>query len=129
MSIIYKILLVFGSGGLGAVCRYLLSLVIPHRGYWIGLATFVINSIGCFLIGLFAGILVAQGWPSREKTAFTLLTMTGFCGGFSTFSEFTMDSVRYLESGYIGTWVIFVAATIFVGLFGCALGYWLGQRC
>ena len=128
MDIWIKSLLVFTGGGLGAVCRYLLSLVIHHTGPWLGLATFIINSSACFIIGLCAGLMVHSSWSYEHKTTFILLTMTGWCGGFSTFSEFTLDSVRYFESGHIAAWFIFACATIFVGLFGCALGYWLGQR-
>lgn len=128
MDLWFKTLLVFVSGGLGAVCRYLLSLVIHHSGIWLGLATFVINSTACLIIGVCGGLLVNSDWSYEHKTLFTLLTMTGWCGGFSTFSEFTLDSVKYFESGHIAAWLIFACSTLFVGLFGCALGYWLGQR-
>lgn len=128
MNLTIKILLVFAGGGIGSVCRYLVSLITPHKGEWLGLATFVVNSLGCIIIGLLAGMLVNSSWSYEHKTALTLLTMTGFCGGFSTFSEFTLDSLRYFDEGQVVAWAIFACATIFTGLFGCALGYWLGQR-
>lgn len=125
---LYKILIVFGSGGVGAVCRYLIENAM--RNDMTGLATWVINSIGCFLIGVFAGWLVNShcGWSASGKEAFALAAMTGFCGGFSTFSSFTLDCVHYFEKGHIEIWVIFGTMTVFVGLFGCALGYWLGKQ-
>lgn len=128
MNIWLKILLVAGSGGLGAVCRFLVERLLHNTP--LGFATWVINSLGCILMGIFAGWLTNAncGWSQEMRTAFALLTMTGFCGGFSTFSEFTLDSVKYYESGQVLAWAIFATMTIFVGLFGCAIGYYIGKH-
>ena len=128
MSLGLKILLVFGSGGIGAVCRYL--ILIAMRESMMGMSTWVVNSIGCFLIGVLAGWLgnTSCDWSETNRTIFTLCTITGFCGGFSTFSAFTLDCVKYFERGQIEIWVVFGTMTVFVGLFGCALGYWLGRH-
>ena len=128
MSMWVKIALVAIFGGLGAVCRLLVESVCRTSGTWMGLATLIVNTVGCLLIGIFAGIIVASSRNDVTKTAFTMITMTGFCGGFSTFSSFTLDCVRYFEAGHIGTWVIFGSLTVFLGLFCCALGYWLGTK-
>ena len=123
-----KCLMVFGAGGLGAVCRYLIQ--IATRNQITGFGTWLINSLGCFLIGVFAGWLVNStcSWSSDGKEAFYLLCMTGFCGGFSTFSTFTLDCVQAFESGKIEMWIIMGTMTVFVGLFGCAIGYWIGKN-
>lgn len=128
MSIWMKILLVGVSGGLGSICRYLLMSLCPSEGPWMGLGTWVVNTIGCLLIGIFAGYMLVSSWQIPDKSVFVLLTMTGFCGGFSTFSSFTLDCVRYFESGQLWIWIILGTMTVFCGLFACALGYWLGQR-
>lgn len=128
MNMIWKLLMVFGCGGIGAICRYLVELFLKTSDKWLGLSTWVINSTACFLIGIFAGWLTVCSWGSDSKTAFALCLMTGFCGGFSTFSTFTLDCVKYFEAGDLGTWIIFATLTVFVGLFACAMGYWLGQR-
>ena len=128
MSIWFRILLVGLAGSVGAICRYLLIIGIRTTGELQGLNTLVINSIGCFLIGIFAGWLVVSPWNAEHKTIFSLLTMTGFCGGFSTFSAFTLDCVKYYEAGQIFVWIVFGTLTVFVGLFGCAVGYWIGQK-
>lgn len=127
MSLFYKVLLVFVSGGIGAVCRLLLENCIRTTGLWMGLSTLVVNTIGCFLIGVFAGWVMISDWSTPMKTAFTMITMVGFCGGFSTFSSFTLDCVKYFEAGHLGVWVIFGTLTVFIGLFSCALGYQIGK--
>lgn len=128
MNIWLKIIMVALSGGAGAVLRYFIELWLKNSP--LGFATWVINSIGCFLIGVFAGWLINSecGWSDEVKTSFSLITMTGFCGGFSTFSSFTLDSVKYYEQGHFLMWLIFATMTLFVGLFGCAIGYYLGKH-
>lgn len=128
MNILYKIFLVAIAGGAGAALRYLIEQWLVNTP--LGFSTWVINSLGCLLIGIFAGWLVNAdcGWSETAKTTFALLSMTGFCGGFSTFSSFTLDSVRYYENGQFLIWLIFGTMTLFVGLFGCALGFYIGKH-
>ncbi|MGK7931062.1 MAG: fluoride efflux transporter CrcB [Microcystaceae cyanobacterium] len=84
-----QFLIVFLGGGVGSVGRYWINLLIVNR--WEGafpLGTFIVNLVGCFLIGLLAGI--------AEKISphpyITLLLITGFCGGFTTFSSFSLEN-------------------------------------
>lgn len=128
MSVVWRILFVALAGGIGAVCRYFIELGLKHTP--LGFSTWVINSVGCFLIGVFAGWLLNDHcqWSDNARTAFALLTMTGFCGGFSTFSSFTLDSVKYYENGQVLIWLVFAVLTLFVGLFGCAIGFYIGKR-
>ena len=128
MNIWIKILLIGVSGGIGAICRYLIMLITQSDGAWIGLGTLIVNVLACFIIGVCAGWLIVSPWDWEQKNLFTLLLMTGFCGGFSTFSAFTLDCVKYFENGHIAIWIAFGSATVFVGLLACALGYWLGTK-
>lgn len=123
-----RILLVGGAGALGAICRYLVLLATRTTGELQGFGTLIVNVIACFLIGVFAGWMVVAPWSTTHKTAFALLTMTGFCGGFSTLSAFTLDCVKYYEAGQIFIWIVFATLTIFLSLFSCAVGYWIGQK-
>lgn len=123
-----RLLLVGSAGGIGAICRYLILIATRTTGDLQGFGTLIVNSIACFIIGVLAGWLVVSPWDSTHKTVFSLLTMTGFCGGFSTFSAFTLDCVKYYEAGQIFIWIVFATLTVFIGLFGCAMGYWIGQK-
>ena len=129
LSVWSKIALVGVSGGLGAICRYFVML--PFHSYSTphpGLGTLIVNTAACFLIGIFAGWLAVSPWNNVNKEIFLLVTMVGFCGGFSTFSAFTLDCVKYVESGQFWIWLIFGSLTVFLGLFLCMLGYWLGHK-
>ena len=128
LSIWIRLALVGAAGCLGAITRYLILLAVRTTGELQGFGTLVVNVIACFLIGIFAGWLIVSPWDTAHKTAFSLLTMTGFCGGFSTLSAFTLDCVKYYEAGQIFIWVVFATLTIFVSLFACAVGYWIGQK-
>ena len=128
ISIWIRLLLVGGAGGVGAICRYLILLALRTTGPLQGFGTLVVNVIACFIIGVAAGWLVVSPWDNEYKTAFSLLAMTGFCGGFSTLSAFTLDCVKYYEAGQIFIWIVFATLTIFVSLFCCAIGYWIGQK-
>ena len=128
LSIWARIALVGASGAVGAITRYLIMLGVRTTGELQGFGTLVVNVIACFCIGVFGGWVMVAPWTTEQKTAFALLTMTGFCGGFSTLSAFTLDCVKYYEAGQIFIWVVFATLTIFVSLFACAVGYWLGQK-
>ncbi|QCC58595.1 fluoride efflux transporter CrcB [Natrinema thermotolerans] len=85
---------VVGTGGaIGAVCRYLVGHWVSSRleSGRLPLATFVVNVVGSFLLGLvvFAG--------ASESTL--RLVATGFCGSFTTFSSFSVETVRLYEDG------------------------------
>ena len=90
------------GGALGSVLRYFLSLVIPKSA---GIAagfpwpTFVANIFGCLCIGIFSGLFLKCGTLSPNLKLFLV---TGFCGGFTTFSTFASENLALLQSGKIG---------------------------
>ena len=108
------------GSAIGGVARYLLSSWIALRvGGGFPWGTLVVNLTGSFLLGLLVPILLAAPAISPETRAF--LTV-GFCGGYTTFSAFSAETVRLMESGdyrraslYVGASVLLALAATMVG--------------
>jgi len=119
-----KIVFIIGLGGfIGTIARYL-SHQFVHRYYPLTFpyGTLAVNLLGCFLIGIFYGLSVKGNLLSPEWRMF--LT-TGFCGGFTTFSAFTLESVNLMYDRqylYVG---IYAAVSVVVGIAATYSGIWL----
>ena len=108
-------LLAVGLGGaLGAVCRYLIGQVVPKLDSGSPLGTFVVNLIGCFGIGLIVGFV---GRHSGLDPRLVLFLQTGICGGFTTFSTFSLETLTLLEEGWYTVAVLYIVFSIALGLF------------
>ena len=109
------------GGALGSVLRYFLSLVIPKAaGFpW---PTFVANVLGCLCIGIFSGLFLKCGTLSPNLKLFLV---TGFCGGFTTFSTFANENLALLQSGKIGMFAAYALASFVLGVAACAAGFYL----
>ena len=105
------------GGALGAVLRYAVSL-IPVRGGF-PVLTLLTNLLGAWLIGFIAGAAEI----SAPSPGLILFAKTGLCGGFTTFSTFSLESYTLIKAGQKGTAVLYIALS--VGL--CLLGIWLGH--
>ncbi len=110
---------VFLGGGIGSICRYGIARIIQPFQIQFPWATWTANVISCIILGMLLG-LSAKG--SLENPTYRLLFMTGFCGGFSTFSTFTAESFYLIkaENGslalvYIGSSLLICLVCIFLG--------------
>ncbi|MDA1119043.1 MAG: fluoride efflux transporter CrcB [Bacteroidetes bacterium] len=114
-------LLFVGFGGfLGSICRFLIyNYFFRNGGSDYPWGTFAANMIGCFLIGLILGYVVAGNDLSQPLVWFFA---TGFCGAFTTFSTFAYESINLLNSSKIILSIAYIALSVFVGL----LFTWLG---
>lgn len=131
---IFNILAVAAGGALGAVLRYLLSLV-PLKTVF-PFQTFFTNLIGCFLIGLIASIAATSSATanSARNIAISPLTVlflkTGVCGGFTTFSTFALESTKLAfessQTSFAGA--AYIVLSVSLGI-GCVmLGQFLGNK-
>ena len=108
------------GSAIGGVARLLFGTLIQQRaGTMFPLGTLVINITGSFLLGFLMRATLGTSAVSPEVRA--LLT-TGICGGYTTFSTFTFDTLVMLEDGELGRAAWYVGLSVFVSLLGVYLG-------
>ena len=112
---IRNLLLVALGGAGGSVLRYLLSNINTSFPW----GTFAVNVLGSFLIGLLVS-LMSKGVLSPEMK---LLLVTGFCGGFTTFSTFANESFSMMKAGDVLLTALYVGASVIIGI----LAVWGGM--
>jgi CrcB protein len=113
------------GGAIGSVLRYLTTVLVSK--FWSNqfpLATFITNVIGCFLIGLFIGILAKNNMTDSQLKWFLV---TGFCGGYTTFSAFGMENFNLLQNNNSLIAFGYMALSILLGLFAVWLGLLLSK--
>jgi len=115
-----EVLLVFAGGGLGSLLRYQLGRFI-NQTYLSAfpMATLVINMLACFLLGLILGYLNSQ---EHQNQAAKLLLAVGFCGGFSTFSTFSYETLTLIREGQTTLALGNVFISVILGLAATFIG-------
>lgn len=106
-----KVLVVFIGGGLGSVLRYAVGLGAASFATSFPLGTLLANVLAT---GIMAWGLVYLTGRADVSSWVSLLVITGFCGGFSTFSTFSVDTVRLYQQGFTGLAVANVAVNVAV---------------
>ena len=111
---IKNFLLIGFGGGVGSIARYLCQKWVnenyPHPFPW---GTLAVNLSGCFLIGI---IYAASEKTSVLSPQARLLLITGFCGGFTTFSTFAFENMNLLRSGDNLYFIIYTLASVVLGI-------------
>jgi CrcB protein len=116
----YPFLLVFIGGGLGSVCRFGLSLLLMPFAWRFPWATLLSNALACLVLGIIVGLQLHQAIPDTRR----LLVATGFCGGFSTFSTFSAETIQLYQSGQ----TLLAAGNLVGSMTVCTLCLLLGVR-
>lgn len=113
MITLYNTLAVAAGGAIGAVCRYLITLLAAQTTWHPSIGTLIVNVIGSFLIGW---------WIACSQGRTTLFLTVGVCGGFTTFSTFSSQTLTLLQSGCYGQAGLYAAGSVVL----CVAATWLG---
>ncbi|MCT3639632.1 MULTISPECIES: fluoride efflux transporter CrcB [Weeksellaceae] len=108
------------GGAVGSICRYLLQLLV--RKYWattFPIGTFAVNILGCFVIGILYGLFAKYNGIAEE---WRLLLIVGICGGFTTFSSFSYESIVLFRNGDYLYFFTYVSLSVIIGLLATFLG-------
>ncbi len=119
---IRNLLLVALGGAIGSAGRFLcqrwFAYTWPHAFPW---GTFSVNIAGCLAIGIFWGITFRH-FDNNEQ--WKLFLMTGICGGFTTFSAFTLEGVSLIREQKMFLFFMYMAGSVLLGL----LATWAGMK-
>jgi CrcB protein len=110
------------GGALGSVLRYWLGgLIAEKAGVTFPLGTLTINVTGSFLIGLFAALHGDQG-RALASPGFRQFFMIGICGGYTTFSTFSLETLNLAREGEF----IYAGGNVILSVILCLVAVWLG---
>jgi fluoride exporter len=109
-----NILLVGFGGFIGSICRFLISaLLAAPTSLSFPYGTFLVNLLGCFIIGLIFALSERSNILSPE---FRIFLTAGFCGGFTTFSAFSLESIQLAQASNLGVAGLYIGLSIMCGL-------------
>ncbi len=112
-------ILVAIAGALGAVLRLVVDGECKHRFGWsTPWQTTIINVTGSFVLGVLAGLVTGAGLG----TDWQVVLGTGFCGGYTTFSTASVETVNLLRAGRTAAGVVYAAVSLVISLAACAAG-------
>lgn len=121
-----KFFLLVGIGGfIGSIARYAVSLFfskIVKLDFPYG--TFVVNIVGCLLIGIFFGMSEKQNWLNENWRIFLTI---GLCGGFTTFSSFAFENLSMLQNHNYSGFFLYTAGSVLLGLMAVWVGLLLSK--
>lgn len=116
---------IFLGGGTGSVLRYCVQMmlherIVPYSFPW---ATFTVNILGSFLIGLFYTLSARFNLSTEVR----LLLTTGLCGGFTTFSTFSNDGLILIKQEFYGMFALYTLLSITLGVLAAFAGGAFGR--
>lgn len=117
---IINCLVIGAGGGIGAILRYLISLLPIQQKSGFPFATLLTNVLGALLIGFITG-LTLRGYKLDAR--FSLFLRVGVCGGFTTFSTFALETSGLLSEGKSFWGIVYMLLSIILSL----LAVWIGE--
>lgn len=122
---IKQLILVGIGGGLGSMLRFLVSVSTSRFVHGtFPLPTLLVNLSGCFLIGVLVGIFSQPPYVSNNMR---FLLITGFCGGYTTFSTFAHENLLLIENQQIPLAISYTLLSVVLGIALVWAGIWVSQ--
>ena len=118
-----QFLFIFIGGGLGSLSRFGITKMVEPYSDKFPFGTLVANILSCILLGF----LLSLTFRYQIKETYKFMLMTGFCGGFSTFSTFSSETFQLFQNGEIVLAVLNVFGSVIICLLAIWLGFILGK--
>jgi fluoride exporter len=123
----FSCLVVVLGGAIGTLARYAISVLALPISRELPWGTILINVTGSFIISFFGTLTLAHGrFPASENLR--LFVMVGLCGGYTTFSSFSLQTLDLMRGGAITRAAINVAASVVLCIVAVALGHWIAAH-
>jgi CrcB protein len=116
-----NLIFIFLGGGVGSVLRYWVSSV-SGKMFSVGVfpsGTFLVNIIGCFIIGALSSYFI------KVDNSLKFLLITGFCGGFTTFSTFSAENYSLWQGQHYGMLIAYILLSVVLGILAVVTGFWM----
>jgi CrcB protein len=120
-------LIVMIGGALGTLARYLVSLLALPISRELPWGTIVVNITGSFIIGFFGTLTLAHGrFPASENVR--LFVMVGLCGGYTTFSAFSLQTLDLIRAGAMMRAIVNIVASVALCVGAVAVGHFIAAH-
>lgn len=119
-----QLLLVFIGGGFGSILRFLIGKLLNQSFTNFPLGTFLVNVLGCLCIGFIVGYASKNQMISQN---YILLLVTGFCGGFTTFSSYALENQQLLVANNLFSFAFYTISSLIIGLLAVFLGIYFSK--
>ena len=116
---IKEIIAVFVGGGIGSLLRFLINKIEWLSIYNFNYSTLISNVLGCLILGLAVGYFLKNN--NHNSITFIFLTV-GLCGGFTTFSAFSMENLNIIQNGEFLKFFTYVMASLLSGILSVYAG-------
>ena len=114
-----EVIAVFIGGGLGSVLRFLVNKIEIISDNNFPYSTFMSNFLGCLILGIVLGYFIKN--ENTNSMLFVFLTV-GICGGFTTFSSFSNESLQLIQNGEIFTFLAYLLGSLVIGIMSVYMG-------